>query len=99
MKAIFQLVGCALPPAVDVVEVERGAVVEDLGRERPRDHVTADDDLHAQRQGWLKRIVGVKYFNVFGPNEDHKEDMRSVVHKAYHQILETGSVKLFKSSM
>ncbi|MFI5380248.1 MAG: ADP-glyceromanno-heptose 6-epimerase [Tepidisphaerales bacterium] len=54
-------------------------------------------DLHAQRQGWLQRIVGVKYFNVFGPNEDHKGDMRSLVNKAYHQILATGKVGLFKS--
>ena len=29
-------------------------------------------DLYARRLGWLNRIVGVKYFNVFGPNEDHK---------------------------
>jgi len=36
--------------------------------------------------------VGVKYFNVFGPNEDHKGDMRSLVHKAYQQILATGKV-------
>lgn len=54
-------------------------------------------DLHAQRQGWLSRIVGVKYFNVFGPNEDHKADMRSLVNKAYQQILDTGKVQLFKS--
>ena len=54
-------------------------------------------DLHAQREGWLERIVGVKYFNVFGPNEDHKADMRSLVHKAYQQILTTGRVQLFKS--
>ena len=54
-------------------------------------------DLHAQQQGWLKRIVGVKYFNVFGPNEDHKGDMRSLVNKAYQQILATGRVQLFKS--
>ncbi|MBP9912766.1 MAG: ADP-glyceromanno-heptose 6-epimerase [Opitutaceae bacterium] len=54
-------------------------------------------DLHAQREGWLKRIVGVKYFNVFGPNEDHKADMRSLVNKAYQQILATGRVGLFKS--
>jgi ADP-L-glycero-D-manno-heptose 6-epimerase len=54
-------------------------------------------DLHAQRAGWLKRIVGVKYFNVFGPNEDHKGDMRSLVNKAYQQILATGRVQLFKS--
>jgi ADP-L-glycero-D-manno-heptose 6-epimerase len=54
-------------------------------------------DLHAQRQGWLGQIVGLKYFNVFGPNEDHKGDMRSLVHKAYQQIQDTGSVRLFKS--
>lgn len=54
-------------------------------------------DVHAQRQGWLDRIVGVKYFNVFGPNEDHKGDMRSLVNKAYQQILATGRVQLFKS--
>ncbi len=54
-------------------------------------------DLHAQRQGWLKRIVGVKYFNVFGPNEDHKGDMRSLVNKAFAQITATGALKLFKS--
>ena len=54
-------------------------------------------DLYAQRQGWLNRIVGVKYFNVFGPNEDHKADMRSLVNKAYQQILATGTVQLFKS--
>ncbi len=54
-------------------------------------------DLHAQREGWLREIVGVKYFNVFGPNEDHKGDMRSLVNKAYQQILATGRVQLFKS--
>lgn len=54
-------------------------------------------DLYAQRHGFLDRIVGVKYFNVFGPNEDHKGDMRSLVNKAYQQILTTGHVQLFKS--
>lgn len=54
-------------------------------------------DLHAQRQGMLPRIAGVKYFNVFGPNEDHKGDMRSLVHKAFQQIQSTGRVGLFKS--
>jgi len=54
-------------------------------------------DQHAQRKGWLDRIVGVKYFNVFGPNEDHKGDMRSLVNKAYEQIRATGRVGLFKS--
>jgi len=55
-------------------------------------------DIHAKRRGWLNRIVGLKYFNVFGPNEAHKGEMRSVVHKAFEQIREKGSVKLFKSA-
>lgn len=54
-------------------------------------------DLYAQRHGFLDRVVGVKYFNVFGPNEDHKGEMRSLVNKAYQQILTTGAVQLFKS--
>jgi ADP-L-glycero-D-manno-heptose 6-epimerase len=54
-------------------------------------------DLWAQRHGLLDRIVGMKYFNVYGPYEDHKEDMRSVVQKSYQQIKSTGMVKLFKS--
>ncbi len=54
-------------------------------------------DQWARRQGLLDRVVGLKYFNVFGPNEDHKGDMKSLVHKAYHQVLETGRIRLFKS--
>jgi ADP-L-glycero-D-manno-heptose 6-epimerase len=54
-------------------------------------------DLHAHRAGFLERIVGLKYFNVFGPNEDHKGEMRSVVHKAYGQVCTTGVIRLFKS--
>ncbi len=54
-------------------------------------------DLVAKREGWLPQIVGLKYFNVYGPNEDHKSDMRSLVHKACGQILATGKVQLFKS--
>lgn len=40
---------------------------------------------------------GLKFFNVYGPNEYHKEDMRSLIHKAYEQINASGVVKLFKS--
>jgi ADP-L-glycero-D-manno-heptose 6-epimerase len=54
-------------------------------------------DLWALRKELFVRIVGLKYFNVFGPREDHKGDMRSVVNKAYQQIRDTGTVKLFKS--
>ena len=41
--------------------------------------------------------IGLKYFNVYGPNEGHKGEMRSLVHKAYGQIVATGGVKLFQS--
>jgi ADP-L-glycero-D-manno-heptose 6-epimerase len=54
-------------------------------------------DLDARDRGWLKHIVGIKYFNVFGPNEEHKGDMRSVVSKAYRQIGKSGRISLFKS--
>ncbi len=54
-------------------------------------------DCWAERADVLPLITGIKYFNIFGPNEDHKGDMRSVVHKAFYQILETGRVSLFKS--
>ncbi len=54
-------------------------------------------DCYAIQRGISRGIVGLKFFNVFGPNEDHKDEMRSVVHKGYHQILETGKLRLFKS--
>ncbi len=54
-------------------------------------------DIHAHEQGWLDTIVGLKYFNVFGPNEYHKEDMRSVVAKAYDRVADEGVMTLFKS--
>jgi ADP-L-glycero-D-manno-heptose 6-epimerase len=54
-------------------------------------------DLYAERNGFADTVCGIKYFNVFGPNEDHKGSMRSLVDKAFGQIRETGSVKLFKS--
>lgn len=54
-------------------------------------------DLWARRHGLLEQIVGLKYFNVFGPNEYHKADMRSFILKAYEQIRSDDKVKLFKS--
>jgi len=54
-------------------------------------------DLWAERNDLLEFAVGLKFFNVFGPNERHKQDMRSVVSKSYDQIQESGLVKLFKS--
>jgi ADP-L-glycero-D-manno-heptose 6-epimerase len=54
-------------------------------------------DLYAMRTGLDQYACGLKYFNIFGPNEDHKGEMRSIVQKAYEQIRECGSVRLFKS--
>ncbi|MDQ2746178.1 MAG: ADP-glyceromanno-heptose 6-epimerase, partial [Acidobacteriota bacterium] len=55
-------------------------------------------DLYARRRKMFDKIVGLKYFNVFGPNENHKGDMRSLVNKAFTQIQEIGKLQLFKSA-
>jgi ADP-L-glycero-D-manno-heptose 6-epimerase len=73
---------------------------EDLARLRPLNLYGYSKhlfDLHAWREGILPDIVGIKYFNVFGPNEYHKGDMRSLVCKAHDEILRTGRIRLFKS--
>ncbi|MBN2180717.1 MAG: ADP-glyceromanno-heptose 6-epimerase [Sedimentisphaerales bacterium] len=54
-------------------------------------------DLWAKKAGLLKKIAGLKYFNVFGPNEYHKANMRSFCLKAFEQINAIGKVRLFKS--
>ncbi|MDP8238799.1 MAG: ADP-glyceromanno-heptose 6-epimerase [Candidatus Hatepunaea meridiana] len=54
-------------------------------------------DVWAHRNELLDKIAGLKYFNVFGPNEYHKGDMRSLVCKGYEEIKETGRLRLFKS--
>ncbi|MDR0351317.1 MAG: ADP-glyceromanno-heptose 6-epimerase [Puniceicoccales bacterium] len=54
-------------------------------------------DCYAKGHGFLDKIYGLKYFNVFGPNENHKGTMISMVRKAYDQIIGDGVVKLFKS--
>ncbi|PLX11795.1 MAG: ADP-glyceromanno-heptose 6-epimerase [Marinilabiliales bacterium] len=41
--------------------------------------------------------AGLKFFNVYGPNEYHKERMASVIFHAFHQIQKTGKMKLFRS--
>lgn len=54
-------------------------------------------DLWAHREGRLGSIASLKFFNVYGPNEYHKGDMRSVICKAFTQIGETGEMRLFRS--
>jgi ADP-L-glycero-D-manno-heptose 6-epimerase len=41
--------------------------------------------------------AGLKFFNVYGPNEYHKGRMASVIYHAFNQIKETGKMKLFRS--
>lgn len=41
--------------------------------------------------------AGLKFFNVYGPNEYHKERMASVIFHSFNQIKSTGKVKLFRS--
>lgn len=48
-------------------------------------------------RGWQSIMVGLKFFNVFGPNEYHKGEMRSVVAKAYERVASEGKIALFKS--
>ncbi|RCL75477.1 MAG: ADP-glyceromanno-heptose 6-epimerase [Flavobacteriales bacterium] len=41
--------------------------------------------------------AGLKFFNVYGPNESHKGRMASVIYHAFHQIKSTGKMNLFRS--
>ncbi len=54
-------------------------------------------DLWVLKNKLENKMAGIKFFNVYGPNEYHKGDMVSVIYKAFHQIQETGKVCLFKS--
>ena len=42
------------------------------------------------------QCVGLRYFNVFGPNETHKDKMASLVRQMYYKLMETGEITLFK---
>lgn len=55
-------------------------------------------DLWLKREGLLNQVVGLKYFNVFGPNEGHKGRMASAITHLLPNALKEGAVRLFKSS-
>lgn len=55
-------------------------------------------DLWMKREGVLNRVVGLKYFNVFGPNEYHKGRMASMVLKMTHKAQGEGTIHLYKSN-
>ena len=43
-------------------------------------------------------VVGLRYFNVYGPNEAHKGNMASIIFQLYRQLKETGVMKLFQGT-
>ena len=55
-------------------------------------------DMYVVNNKFEDKITGIKFFNVFGPNETNKGSMRSMILKSFEQIKETGKVKLFKSN-
>jgi ADP-L-glycero-D-manno-heptose 6-epimerase len=55
-------------------------------------------DLWLLDNNYLNDAVGLKYFNIFGSGELHKQHMMSLVAKAFFQIKENGTLKLFKSN-
>jgi len=53
--------------------------------------------LEQQAKGSPPEWAGLKFFNVYGPRENHKGRMASMVYHCFNQIRETGKVRLFKS--
>ena len=54
-------------------------------------------DQRVVNNGFDEYFLGIKFFNVFGPNEYHKGNMASMVYKAFNQVMQTGKIRLFKS--
>ena len=55
-------------------------------------------DEWVRRRDPVAQVVGLRYFNVYGPREDHKARMASVAWHLHHQLLGTGQVRLFEGS-
>ncbi len=55
-------------------------------------------DLWLQRNHYLCKVASLKFFNVYGPNEYHKDNMRSVVCKAHTEIKQNNTLRLFASN-
>ncbi len=54
-------------------------------------------DMWVLEQGLADRVTGLRFFNVFGPNEYHKGHMASVVYRAFPLARDKGLVRLFES--
>ena len=55
------------------------------------------DKFVIKQQTKPRQFVGLKFFNVYGPNEFHKDEMRSIVLKVFQKISNNEKIKLFKS--
>ncbi len=54
-------------------------------------------DLWVLNNGYESRVTGLKFFNVFGPNEYHKGEMVSVVYRNFPEVTKGNPMRLFKS--
>ena len=54
-------------------------------------------DLWVLKNGLINKMTGFKFFNVFGPNEYHKDEMMSVIGKYFDKIVKERKMRLFKS--
>ncbi len=54
-------------------------------------------DTWIDRNNFWSKAIGLKFFNVFGPREAHKDSMVSMVYRGYQQIEKTGKIQLFAS--
>ncbi|MCX7927467.1 MAG: ADP-glyceromanno-heptose 6-epimerase [Candidatus Omnitrophica bacterium] len=54
-------------------------------------------DLWVIKNRLINKVAGFKFFNVFGPNEYHKGDMRSVIAKSFDEVIQHKKIRLFKS--
>jgi len=74
------------------------SVLSELKPLNPYGESKNDFDIWALRQDRSPYFwAGLKFFNVYGPNEYHKKRMASVVFHTFNQIKETGGMKLFQS--
>jgi len=54
--------------------------------------------LRAQGEKLPPQILGLKFFNIFGPNEYHKGSMQSLIAKSHARIAQGGAIRLYKST-
>jgi ADP-L-glycero-D-manno-heptose 6-epimerase len=80
-----------------------GQFRESPGNERPlnlygRSKLIFDNHVRGLLPSASSTVVGLRYFNVYGPREAHKGHMASMVYQLYRQLRETGRARLFEGS-